>query len=139
MKDTFTSYTVLSGISSTSSIEYPIPGFPTAIETLRPTVIKWELDKDSFSVWEDSEGNPPPSFEEIYVEIEREVQIYNSYWYHRERVRAYPSTEVQLDMLYHDIKSGNLSDGKWIQTLDAIRETYQKGGESAILFEPPTP
>ena len=29
-------------------------------------------------------------------------------------------------MLYHDIKSGNLNNGKWITAIDAVKERHPK-------------
>jgi hypothetical protein len=29
-------------------------------------------------------------------------------------------------MLYHDIKSGNLSNGSWIAAIDAVKEQHPK-------------
>lgn len=127
MFNTFTSYKVSSGITSTSVVQYHTPSFDTAIRTLRPTVIKWEADSESFLVWEDSEENSPPTFEEIFVELERQLEIYNNYWYVRQRISSYPSIEVQLDMLYHDIKNDNLTNGKWIQAIDNVKELYPEG------------
>lgn len=127
MINTFTSYKVSSGITSTSTVRYYIPSFDNAVKALRPTVTKWEVDSESFLVWEDSEENSPPTFEEIYAELERQVEVFNSYWYVRERISSYPPIEVQLDMLYHDIKNNNLANGKWIQAIDNVKEIYQEG------------
>ena len=32
----------------------------------------------------------------------------------------------QLDMLYHDIKNGNLENGSWIQAIDEVKNRYPK-------------
>ena len=32
----------------------------------------------------------------------------------------------QLDMLYHDLKSGNLNNGTWITAIDAVKERNPK-------------
>lgn len=127
MINTFTSYKVSSGITSTSIIWYDVPSFDSAVKKLRPTVTKWEVDSESFLVWEDSEENSPPTFEEISEELKRQVEVFNSYWYVRERINSYPPIEVQLDMLYHDIKNNNLANGKWIQAIDNVKEIYPEG------------
>jgi len=127
MINTFTSYKVSSGITSTSIIRYDVPSFDSAVKKLRPTVTKWEVDSESFLVWEDSEENSPPTFEEISEELKRQVEVFNSYWYVRERINSYPPIEVQLDMLYHDIKNNNLANGKWIQAIDNVKEIYPEG------------
>jgi len=42
------------------------------------------------------------------------------------RMAAYPDIKDQLDMLYHDIKSGNLENGEWIQAIDDVKNTIRK-------------
>ena len=42
------------------------------------------------------------------------------------REKEYPELKDQLDMLYHDIKSGNITNGSWIQAIDSIKEKYPK-------------
>jgi len=32
----------------------------------------------------------------------------------------------QLDLLYHDIKNNNLSDGSWIKTIESVKNKYPK-------------
>jgi len=54
------------------------------------------------------------------------VEIYNYYLYERNREQAFPKMVDQLDMLYHDIKNGNLENGSWIQTIDEIKNKYPK-------------
>jgi len=137
MISTFTSYTTNSGISSESKIEYPIPSFETAIRTLRPNVVKWEADSEGFLLWEDSTDEQAPTFDEIRAEVRRESEIYNQYWYHRQRIENYPSIEVQLDMLYHDIKNNNIQNGKWISTIESIKNDYPVGSGQEMFFEPP--
>tara|TARA_R100000005_G_C4922613_1_gene155202 strand:+ start:142 stop:507 length:366 start_codon:yes stop_codon:yes gene_type:complete len=108
-----------------NDFEYPIPGVDTAIKTLRPGA-RWDLFNQDFIKWEDDEGREPPTWEEIQEEMRREVDIYNYYLYERNREEAYPDWRDQLDMLYHDIKSGNLSDGSWIAAIDAVKEQHPK-------------
>ena len=38
----------------------------------------------------------------------------------------YPTIGDQLDMLYHDLKSGNLNNGNWIAAIDAVKENNPK-------------
>ena len=107
-------------------IEYPVPGIDTAIRTLRPHA-RWALSgNQTFTAWEDDTGSKPPKWEEIEKEIEREVEIYNYYLYERNREQAFPKMVDQLDMLYHDIKNGNLENGLWVQTIDEIKNKYPK-------------
>ena len=109
-------------------IKYPIPGVDTAIQTLRPGA-RWDMHNTQFLAWEDDEDREPPTWEEIEAEIVREVEIYNYYLYERNREEQYPHVKDQLDMLYHDLKSGNLNNGTWIAAIDAVKEKNPKPGE----------
>ena len=90
------------------TIEYPVPGVDTAIRVLRPHG-RYELRNKEFVGWKDKTGLEPPTWDEINAEIAREVEIYNYYLYERNREQEFPDWKDQLDMLYHDIKSGNLN------------------------------
>ena len=107
--------------------EYPVPGVDTAIEVLRPGC-KYDLKTENgnyyFLEWE--HDSKPPIKEEIDAEVLREVDIYNYYLYERNREKEYPELKDQLAMLYHDIKSGNITNGSWIQAIDSIKEKYPK-------------
>ena len=46
--------------------------------------------------------------------------------YRQNRAMRYPLVEEQLDMLYKDIKSGNLENGSWITLIDAIKSDNPK-------------
>ena len=110
-------------------IEYPVPGADTAIKMLRPKArFAYSLGNGeySFDVWKCEDGSEPPTSLEIKAEILREIEIYEYYTYEREREKSYPSMIDQLDMLYHDIKNGNIDNGSWIQSIDAIKEKYPK-------------
>ena len=106
-------------------IEYPVPGVDTAINVLRPGS-RWDLSNTTFVGWEDDQGRKPPTWDEIQEEIKREVEIYNYYLYERTREKEYPHVKDQLDMLYHDIKAGNLENGSWIAAIDAVKENNPK-------------
>jgi len=105
--------------------KYPVPGIDTAINTLCPGA-KWELTNKTFTGWKDDAGREPPSWEDIENEMLREVEIYNYYLYERNREKEYPPIKDQLDMLYHDIKEGNLQNGSWIAAMDAVKEMHPK-------------
>ena len=106
-------------------IEYPVPGVDTAIKTLRPHA-RYALANTTFTAWEDDTGSEPPTWEEIKEEIEKEIEIYKNYQYERDREKAFPKMVDQLDMLYHDIKNGNIENGSWIQAIDEIKNKYPK-------------
>ena len=108
-----------------NGFEYLLPGVDTAIKTLRPHA-RYALTNLSFTAWEDDTGTTPPTKDEILKEVEREVEIYNYYLYERDREKAFPKMVDQLDMLYHDIKNGNLENGSWVQTIDEIKNKYPK-------------
>ena len=108
-----------------NGIEYPIPGVDSAIQTLYPGA-RYDLSCNKFVEWEDDEGREPPDWKEIEAEIIRQVKIYNYYLYERNREEQYPEIKDQLDMLYHDLKSGNLNNGTWITAIDAVKKNNPK-------------
>ena len=111
-----------------NGIEYPIPGVDSAIKTLCPGA-RYDLSCNKFVEWEDDEGREPPDWKEVEAEIVRQVKIYNYYLYERNREEQYPEIKDQLDMLYHDLKSGNLNNGTWITAIDAVKENNPKPEE----------
>lgn len=104
-------------------MRYPIPGVDTAVNKLSPNA-KWELENKEFKQFI-GEGEPP-SWDAIEEEIKKQIAIYNYYLYERQREVEYPELRMQLDMLYHDIKSGNLENGSWITCIDEIKNKYPK-------------
>ena len=108
-----------------NGIEYPIPGVDSAIQTLYPGA-RYDLSCNKFVAWEDDEGREPPNWKEVEAEIVRQVKIYNYYLYERNREKQYPEIKDQLDMLYHDLKSGNLNNGTWITAIDAVKKNNPK-------------
>ena len=108
-----------------TEIEYPIPGIDTAINVLCPGG-RWEVANHSIVAWEHDDGLEPPTSEEIQEELKREVELYNYYLYERNREKEFPALKDQLDMLYHDIKNGNVETGSWIQAIDSVKEKYPK-------------
>ena len=46
--------------------------------------------------------------------------------YREDRYAHYPSIVDQLDMLYHDLKSGNLNSGKWVTALTEVKQSFPK-------------
>jgi len=111
-----------------NGIKYPVPGVDTALDILNPGQgaaltgaggIKIEKSKSPSTA-------ESPTQKEIEEEIERQQIIYDYYQYERDRRNNFPSGEDQLDMLYHDIKNGNLENGSWIQAMDSVREKFPK-------------
>jgi hypothetical protein len=79
-------------------------------------------------------GNEEDSIEKPTVEqlalIQQDYDAtlaeYEASQYSRDRSTAYPSIAEQLDLLYHDIKSGTLDSGAWIQAIEAVKTEYPK-------------
>ena len=110
-----------------NNIEYPVPGLDTAIQYLRPGC-KYDLSAEngSYHFLEWQHDSKPPTKEEIQAELLREVGVYEYYVYERYREKQYHDLKEQLDMLYHDIMEDNLNNGRWIQTITAIKESNPK-------------
>ena len=110
-----------------NNIEYPVPGLDTEIQYLRPGC-KYDLSAEngSYHFLEWQHDSKPPTKEEIQAELLREVGVYEYYVYERNREKQYPDLKEQLDMLYHDIMEDNLNNGRWIQTITAIKESNPK-------------
>ena len=106
-------------------VEYPVPSIDNAVNTLRPGA-HWKLSNTTFIEWKDDEGREPPTWEEVEAEIVKQVKIYNYYLYDRNRKKEYPYIKDQLDMLYHDLKSGNLNNGAWINAIGTVKENNPK-------------
>jgi hypothetical protein len=95
-----------------------------ALVSLRPGA-QWVLDGDNCGglVWHDENELPPPTEEEIQVEIERLQAQYEYNQYQRNRATAYPSIQEQLDVLYHQGYDG------WKASIDEVKNKYPKPGE----------
>ena len=102
-----------------------LPGIDTAIKYLRPNA-KWDLSNSTFTRYEDPDYTEPPEWEEIQKQIQEDVDNYNYYLYSRNREAEYGNWKDQLNLLYDDIKSGNLGNGKWVQMIDAVKAKYPK-------------
>ena len=115
-----------------NDITYPVPGQDTAVQILRPGA-SFSLGEDGFGsegyacrIIKDPENREAPTRQEVEDEIARERRIWDHYSYERDRAANFPLWFDQLDMLYHDIKNGNLENGKWIQAIDAVKESFPK-------------
>jgi hypothetical protein len=95
-----------------------------ALLSLRPGA-QWYIDGDEYDnlVWSNENELPPPTEEEVQVEIERLQVEYNNNQYQRDRASAYPSIKDQLDTLYHQGYDG------WKASIDEVKNQYPKPGE----------
>lgn len=102
-----------------------LPGVDTAIKYLRPNA-KWDLYNRTFTRWECPDGTEPPEWEEVEAQVQKDVETYNYYLYVRNREADYGDWKDQLNLLYDDIKSGNLENGKWVQMVEAVKAKHPK-------------
>lgn len=66
-----------------------------------------------------------------YIKLRKEgkydpVTDDNSEIVHEKVADGYPSIEHQLDLLYHDIKAGNLESGNWIAAIETVKQQFPK-------------
>jgi hypothetical protein len=102
-----------------------LPGVDTAIKYLRPDA-KFDLYNRTFTRWECPNGSEPPEWEEVEAQIQKDVETYNYYLYARNREMEYGDWKDQLNLLYDDIKSGNLENGKWVQMVESVKARHPK-------------
>jgi hypothetical protein len=103
-----------------------IPSIETALKFLRPNVITWELYNTKFTKWEDPTDTEPPSWEELSLQIRKDYAIWEYYEYSRKREEKYGDIGDQLDIIYNDIKSGNLENGKWVKHVESVKNAIPK-------------
>ena len=63
---------------------------------------------------------------EVEAQVQKDVETYNYYLYARNREADYGDRKDQLNLLYDDIKSGNLENGKWVQMVEAVKAKHPK-------------
>jgi hypothetical protein len=74
------------------------------------------------------EGTAMPTDEEIATAKENLLAKYNTNLYGKYRAVEYPNIKEQLDMLYHDIVSGNLTaeNSTFVASIASIKNKYPK-------------
>ena len=102
-----------------------LPGVDTAIKYLRPDA-KFDLYNQTFTRWECPHGSEPPVWAEIEEQINKDVEAYNYYLYARNREKDYGDWKDQLNLLYDDIKAGNLENGQWVQFVESVKAKHPK-------------
>jgi hypothetical protein len=95
-----------------------------ALHNLRPGA-QWTLNGSDYEglIWHDDNELPPPTEEEVLVEVERLQAEYEYNQYQRNRATSYPSIQEQLDTLYHQGYDG------WKASIDEVKNKYPKPGE----------
>ena len=68
-------------------------------------------------------GTQPISANEILAKQQELIAEYNAKQYQRNRAKAYPSIQEQLDMQYWDKVNGT---DTWEQAINAVKEQYPK-------------
>lgn len=98
-----------------------------AIKSLVPKRTNWLLEENGNLIWGDNGSNFIPPTQKQIDDKANELELeYNTKTYQRSRSESYPAITDQLDMLYHDIKSGNLNSGNWIQSIEQVKQQYPK-------------
>jgi hypothetical protein len=105
-------------------------GVDTAIKALRPNA-KFEMvagnGEFEWPRWEDPNGRPPPTKDQIMKEFERQKAVAEYYQYAYDRCANYPDGFEQLDMLWHAIDQGlDLKDSDWYKKIKEVKEKFPK-------------
>lgn len=92
-----------------------------AIRSLRPNS-SWGLNGNSYAGldWDDSNELGPPTEAEVLAEAERLHVEFTNNQYQRDRAKAYPTIQDQLDLLYHKGYDG------WKEEINKVKEQYPK-------------
>ena len=106
-----------------------LPTIDDAMSYLRPNA-QWEVCNTTFTKYEDPDYNEPPLWEEVQKQIQEDIDIYNYYLYARNRETDYGDWKEQFNLLYDDIKSGNLENGKWVQMIELVKAKHPKPEET---------
>jgi len=93
-----------------------------AIQSLRPNsacaIRNNDIDQIDWS--QDTSNEPIPSNEQILAEVARLQAEHDVNKYHRDRAKAYPSIQEQLDTLYH----GGYDE--WKAMITAVKKQFPK-------------
>lgn len=73
------------------------------------------------------DGVTPPTEEAIQAKLAELQAEYEANKYQRDRAEAYPSTEDQLDLLYHDMTAGKGDKtGEWYKAVNKVKTDNPK-------------
>ena len=94
-----------------------------AILKINPTAqVSVSADDINQITWEN--GTTPIPKEQILAKQQELITEYNSNKYQRNRAKAYPSIQEQLDMQYWDKVNGT---SNWQNAINAVKAQYPKG------------
>lgn len=106
-----------------------IPEILWRLEKYKGCVWTHSGDPDDYStlIWNEDNSVTKPTLEQLQNDWTNEVEAMMSLVsVQQDRAAAYPSIAEQLDLLYHDIKSGALDSGNWIAAIEAVKTQYPK-------------
>lgn len=93
-----------------------------AIQAINPKAICSVIDEDiNKIIWQN--GTTPIPANEILAKQQELIAEYNAKQYQRDRAKAYPSIQEQLDMQYWDKVNGT---DTWEQAINSIKAQYPK-------------
>ena len=94
-----------------------------SILTINPIAqVSISADDINTLVWEN--GTTPIPANEILAKQQELIAEYNAKQYQRDRAKAYPSIQEQLDLQYWDKVNGT---NKWQDAINAVKQKYPKG------------
>lgn len=95
------------------------PTLAEALVSLRPGA-EWSLAGGFETLQWHDQIQTQPTEQELYIELDRLRAEWLSHEYQRQRVKAYPSIENQLDTLFHQGYDG------WKASIQSIKDQYPK-------------
>ena len=94
-----------------------------SILKINPTAqVSISADDINTLVWHN--GTTPIPANEILAKQQELIAEYNAKQYQRDRAKAYPSIQEQLDMQYWDKVNGT---SNWQNAINAVKAQYPKG------------
>ena len=103
------------------------PILDNAIMALRPDAISWRVFHYGNTLvidnWVDQNNSNPPNPEEVLQKFKELMELWKYDEYKRKRIEMYGTIGEQLDMLYKDIKSGNLMHGEWVNHIESVKDS----------------
>ena len=94
-----------------------------AIQAIKPDA-EYSVNEDDINQINWVDGNPTNITNEQILAKQAELQAdFDAKQYQRDRVKAYPRIEDQLDMQYHDKKDGTTT---WQDAVQAVKDANPK-------------